>query len=592
MTAQTAYLRLLDQFTEIGRGIELAADLLASGEEARNEIERFRVLIPLVGAFNAGKTSLVNAYLKREPGRGLPTDIVPQTALATEIYAASSTESEGVELMGEDDSVLREVGLEEFGQVEKQALKAAVSDVQYAKAHLRDASLPDSNRKVLVDMPGLDSGIKTHNVAIQRYLPLGAYFIMVVDADHGTLRQSEIEQLREFLAQEVDFTVLVNKIDKKRTDADAIVGYIREQVHTTFGKPAPVHGVSAAAGEVAAFKDALAGVDFDDALRDYWRTRLTRLIDKAIDSLHTRYSALNLSTAESDRIIADLEEKEQALQEKLRSDARDIKNRYSSRAVERIVHAARDAIAEEAPRLADLCLHGGQHAVEREINELVRHTLNRTAREEGAETIERIATNYRADINGLYSTVERSASSAESHFEVPQNIGTVLVDAAKGTADALKRAPSAINTDSISTIAGGVLKVVPKVVGPWLNAVLVVLPSLLQRFLFGDTAASKEAQEQERREQLTMQMRSSVASSIASELRPQVAAAYAEMAQQMLSAIRQDVEADVNRIRADINKSQAEVEAKKQDIRARRNDLQAAIGKLTAIKKSQLEEQA
>ena len=589
VSTQATYLRVLDQFAEIGSGIELAPDLLAAAADARREIERFRVLIPLVGAFNAGKTSLVNAYLRRQPGRGLPTDIVPQTALATEIHAAASAEAECVELMGENDTVLREVDLEEFGQVEKQALKEAASEAQYAKAHLHDAALPDTSRKVLVDMPGLDSGIKTHNVAIQRYLPLGAYFIMVVDAEHGTLRHSEIEQLREFLAQEVGFTVLVNKIDKKKPDADAILSHIRDLAQTTFDKAVSVHAVSAAAGEVAPFKEALAGVDFDHALRGYWRTRLARLVDEAISSLHTRYSALNLSTAESDRVIADLEDKEEALKEKLRSDQRDIKNRYSSRSVDRIVRAVRDAVVDAALRLAEICLHGGKEAVEREVNELVRHTLNRTVAEERDDTMQRIAANYGADIDGLYTTFERFGDSAESSAELPQNMGTVLADAAGRSHDALRRAPSTIKTGSFLTTATGVLAVVTTVVGPWLDALFVLLPSLF-RFLFGDSAPSREAQEQERREKLTMQIRSSVASSVASELRPQIAADYAEIAQQMLSTVGQEVEAKVGRIRADINKSQAEVEAKRQDMQARREGLQAAVEQLTAIKKSELED--
>ena len=144
-------------------------------------------------------------------------------------------------------------------------------------------------------------------------------------------------------------------------------------------------------------------------------------------------------------------------------------------------------------------------------------------------------------------------------------MGIVLADAAGRSHDALRRAPPTIKTGSFLTTATGVLAVVTTVVGPWLDALFVLLPSLF-RFLFGDSAPSREAQEQERREKLTMQIRSSVASSVASELRPQIAADYAEIAQQMLSTVGQEVEAKVGRIRADINKSQAEVEAHGEEI--------------------------
>lgn len=466
---QATFLDVLDQFGEIGRGVELADDLLEAGATAHGEIERFRVLIPLVGAFNAGKTTLVNAYLQREHGSGLPTDIVPQTALATEIYAAPSAQAERVELMGDDGAVLREVGLEEFGQVEKQTLKSGELEAQYAKAHLHHADLPDSNRKVLVDMPGLDSGLRTHNAAIQRYLPRGGYFFMVVDAEQGGLRQSEIERLREFLAQEVDFTVLVNKIDKKKTDAEAIVAHIKDQVRQEFEKPASVFAVSAADNDVAAFRDTLAAVDFDHALRGFWRGRVVSLMDDAIESLHTRYSALNVSTAESDRVIEDLESKEEALREKLREDERDVRNRYSRRSVDRIVRAVRDAIGDAAPSLADTYLQFGKDAGDREINELVRQTLNRVVGSEMADTEQRIAERYSTDIDAINAEYDRFTTGADVPQTPNQNLGTVLVEAGRKSATALARAPDSIKRDGVFTTVAGVLAATTSVVVPWLN---------------------------------------------------------------------------------------------------------------------------
>ena len=581
---QATFLDVLDQFGEIGRGVELADDLLEAGATAHGEIERFRVLIPLVGAFNAGKTTLVNAYLQREHGSGLPTDIVPQTALATEIYAAPSAEAERVQLMGDDGAVLREVGLEEFGQVEKQTLKSGELEAQYAKAHLHHADLPDSNRKVLVDMPGLDSGLRTHNAAIQRYLPRGGYFFMVVDAEHGTLRQSEIEQLREFLVQEVDFTVLVNKIDKKKTDAEAIVAHIKDQVRQEFEKPASVCAVSAADNDVAAFRDTLVAVDFDHALRGFWRGRVVGLVDDAIESLHTRYSALNVSTAESDRVIEDLESKEEALREKLREDERDVRNRYSRRSVDRIVRAVRDAIGDAAPSLADTYLQSGKDAGDREINELVRQTLNRTVSEETADTMQRIAENYTEEIGAINAEYDRFATSAELPQAPNQGIGTALVDAGRRSADALARAPDTIKRDTVFSTVAGVLAVSTSVVAPWLEVIIIALP-LIYRFFSEKQAREQQAQQQERqRQELPMRIRSTVAPRIASELRTQVETDYAGLAQQMLSDLRQQVEAKIGRIRDDINKSQAEIAAAKEDLQIRKDALRKAIDGLAALK--------
>ena len=155
----------------------------------------------------------------------------------------------------EGDQLLARVGIAEFGRMEKETLKTGLSNARYAKAWLHAEPLAADDRKTLVDMPGLDSGLSTHNAAIQRYLPLGSYFILVVDIEHGALRDSELRQLREFLGREVEFAVLVNKADKKKADVDAIVGHIREQVQQTLQKEktTPVHAVSAHEANMAAF---------------------------------------------------------------------------------------------------------------------------------------------------------------------------------------------------------------------------------------------------------------------------------------------------------------------------------------------------
>ena len=588
MTTQALFLDVLSEFAEIGGRVDLAEDLLEAGAKAHGEIERFRVLIPLVGTFNAGKTTLVNAYLQRQQGSGLPTDIEPQTALATEIYAAPSAEAERVELLGKDDAVLREVGLEEFGQVEKQTLKTGELEAHYAKAYLHHADLPDSNHKVLVDMPGLDSGLRTHNTAIQRYLPRGGYFFMVVDAEHGTLRQRGIEQLREFLAQGVDFTVLVNKIDKKeKSDAEAIVAHIREQVQQEFEKPPSVCAISAANDDVAAFRDTLGAINFDDTLRGFWRGRLVGLVDEAIKSLHTRYGALNVSTAESDRAIEALESKEQALRDKLSQDERDVRSRYSNRAVDRIVRAVRDAIREAAPRLVDTYLQSGQEAGDMEINDLVRQTLNRVVGQERADTMRRIAEHHGPEIDAINAECHRFAANAELPQTPSRNLGTVVGGAARRSADALARAPDTLKRYSKDTAfftVAGVVAVATDVVAPWLEVLIIALP-LLFRFL-----SEKQAQEQQERQRLAQRqelqtrIRSGAASRIASELRSKVEADYAQLAQQLLSDLRQQVETQLSRVRADINKSQAEVAAKKEDIQDRKDALHTAIDRLTALK--------
>ena len=587
MTAQATILAALDEFREVGQSVELDPDLLERGDECHTEIERFQVLIPLVGAFNAGKTSLVNALLKRGPERGLPTDIVPQTALATEIRAAEESEGERIELYGEADELLEQVDIEQFQRIEKETLKTGQPKALYAKALLHAPGLEQIDRKILVDMPGLDSGLRTHNAAIQRYLPRGSYFLMVVDADHGTLRASEIRQLREFLDQDVEFAVLVNKIDKKQTDADAIIGEIEKQVESAFGKSAPIRAVSAHSDDVTAFHDVLAGVDFDRALATFWRARVCGLFDNAERSLHTRYSALNVSTAESDRLIAELQAKKGALENKLRSDEREIGRRYSDRAVDRIIQSVRDAIRDQARALAETYMAGGQSAFEHEVNEIVRQTLNRTVEVAQSETLSEIAERYREDIDGLNASYEQLGSSRDA--EISSGGRPALIPA---LGDAARKSMSAARGAKIDTSKGvltataftGVLAATTAIVAPWLEALIIALPSILGWLKERSERQRQEEERQRHFQDLQMNIRSQVASKVASEMRAKVASHYSALARDMMDQLRQHVGALVDGVEKDIRKSQAEVEAQQKDVEQRKSALKDALGALTKAK--------
>ena len=577
MTAQATILAALDEFREVGQSVELDPDLLERGDEWHIGIERFQVLIPLVGAFNAGKTSLVNALLKRGPERGLPTDIVPQTALATEIRAAEESDGERIELYGEADELLEQVDIEQFQRIEKETLKTGQPKALYAKALLHAPGLEQIDRKILVDMPGLDSGLRTHNAAIQRYLPLGSYFLMVVDADHGTLRASEIRQLREFLDQDVEFAVLVNKIDKKQTDADAIIGEIQKQVESAFGKSAPIRAVSAHSDDVTAFHDVVAGVDFDHALATFWRAPVCGLFDNAERSLHTRYSALNVSTAESDRLIAELQAKKEALENKLRSDEREIGRRYSDRAVDRVIQSVRDAIRDEARALAETYMAGGQSAFEHEVNEIVRRTLNRTVDAAQSETLSEIAERYREDIDGLNASYEQLVGNADAQT----SSGRPALIPAVG--DAARNSMSTARGATIDT-SKGVFAVPTEVVKALLELLINALPAIFE-WLKGRRERQRLEEERQRHFQdLQMNIRSQVASKVASEMRAKVASHYSALARDMMDQLRQHVGALVDGVEKDIRKSQAEVEAQQKDVEQRKSALKEALGALIKAK--------
>ncbi len=222
MKSKEIFLTALDTFIAVTTETESHHKIIQLGQSYRERIQVFRVLVPIVGSFNVGKSSLINAYLNLEVGKGLPTDIIPKTALATEILPTSEGEDEVIQIFDRKGHLISEMDLVGFAKYGLNDITETHKQASYARAKLNSETLVANPRTTLVDMPGLDSGIRSHNEAIQRYLPLGSYFILVIDIERGAFRESEIIQLGEFLSQEIECTVILNKLDRKRTDGESV----------------------------------------------------------------------------------------------------------------------------------------------------------------------------------------------------------------------------------------------------------------------------------------------------------------------------------------------------------------------------------
>ncbi len=575
---QEVYLNALDEFREVAREVDDDSGFVERADDYHASVDTFRVLIPIVGSFNAGKTSLLNAWLQRPEGEGLPTRIKPQTALATEIHFVDSADAEGIELYDQGDRLLRRIDLAEFQRVEEQALTTGESEAKYARAmvHTPRDEQKWSDWKVLVDMPGLDSGLPTHNAAIQRYLPLGTYFVLVMDIKHGALRGTEIEQLREFLEQDVDFAVLINKADdKNKAAALNIVEHVDKQVRENFGASVGVFPVSAHARDIDAFRRVIEEIDFDRALRGFWRERILRLFDDEIGSLHTRYSALNVSTAESERTLASLARNKQALEAKLHEDTQGIRSLYSDRAVERIVRAVRASIRDHAASLAQTWHSSGEQAFRHELNDLVRRTLNRVVDKERQETLKEIIDRYETELDGMAAQHERFLRAGESVTNeemTPIEFARRFSDSARAFNDAKERVSAATTTFTAVT---EVLAAATSIVAPWLEVIV--------EWIFKQ---GEEERRQEQLDQIQSQVSSMIASGVASELRERVTDDFQTAVKETMAAVQQEVRGRIERIEADIEKSRAEMNQKTQDVEQRKGQLHDAILRLTEAKQA------
>lgn len=200
------------------------ANWLDSAEEKSRE---FVVPVPLVGAFSAGKSSLINALI------GSPvfsTNIDPETAVPAEVRHGDTESLTGCLPDGRriplDREAVRENRLE------------ALQNGGWVDAVLSIPQLASLSHLRLVDMPGWDSGVKAHSTAIDNYASRSLAYGVVVSADEGNLRESIRKALKELAVRDMPVFAIISKADKKPPEeVDAVVEQVRQEITSTMGKP-------------------------------------------------------------------------------------------------------------------------------------------------------------------------------------------------------------------------------------------------------------------------------------------------------------------------------------------------------------------
>lgn len=188
-------------------------------EKALNEIEiknssKAEIVLPLVGEFSSGKTTLINALTE---GKQLETATKPTTATIYEIHFgadhnyATVTERNGQVKKIEDVSQLKN---EELGET--------------AIVNVYDTSKKISSSTVIVDTPGLSSSDPRHRQALVDFLPYADAILLVTDVNQQITR-SLTDFIDTMKLSKRPIYLVITKIDTKaQSEIEAVKKYISE----------------------------------------------------------------------------------------------------------------------------------------------------------------------------------------------------------------------------------------------------------------------------------------------------------------------------------------------------------------------------
>ncbi len=289
-----------------GTGASSLADRLESDRIPRLEQERFHLVV--LGEFNHGKTTFVNALLGAPV---LPTGVTPTTAVIHHVVHGAAPHARAFGDKDEHDVPVEEVADYVVGG------KAAEEDVRYLQIDYPAAILEGG--VVLVDTPGVNDLNSARAEITYSYLPRADAILFLLDAGQ-ILKESERAFIaNKLLAQSRDKVMfIINKIDllddEEREEA---LAYARTHLAKLVDEP-KVFALSAeqALGGEA---DASGLTHLVAELRRFLTEERGRvLLDNALDaglraastleqSIKVQKRALEMDQTELDRRLASLE---------------------------------------------------------------------------------------------------------------------------------------------------------------------------------------------------------------------------------------------------------------------------------------------
>ena len=361
------------------------AELDKSKDTLIKLVKEQELLVPVVGGFSAGKSTVINAFLGEDI---LSVAITPETALATELrYTDGQAYAQGIKENGQ----IEELSLDEFAK-----LKERAEDFAYAKVFLNNEKLKSIEPLILVDMPGFDAPVEAHNKAIMEYLARGAYFVILESASSGTLAMSIKRHIENLQTLGRSFSFALTKCDlKPKSELDEIKTSIADELKDSFNYDKSVFLLDLKGGLDKVIKDTNSEQIFENLYKD----ELKFDFKDTKSSLQTKISALKANKNEALEAVKELEkavEKINSTQENLNTDT----NECAQNAAIATINVVAESLRLKASEIANAALNG-EEAMNSVVSEIVQNVLLKEFNARAKTQRERLINTFKGQISDL-----------------------------------------------------------------------------------------------------------------------------------------------------------------------------------------------
>ncbi len=544
LRAQTNFVEFLEQVLEVLKEVEIdkteCSTLLAS-------VQKQQLVIPVVGNFSTGKSTLLNRFLEKSV---LPTGITPETSLSTELHYSTN---ERIEAFSNNDEKAESF---ELNEQSFEVIKENAAKYSYLKVYLNNEALKNSAPLVFVDMPGFDSPISSHTHAILEYLERGTHFVILASVEEGALTKRMVRELKNLLEFDKGLSFILSKTNLRTpSQVGEISRYIQDQIQDHLDLTTHLIYSNKDNNALLEVADKIDAEKLFSALYlkrlKFLNSRLQNSLKSVIESFdYSKEKALEEIQA-LDLGVKDIEK----TYEKLRAN---LEEEYSSVAVGSVVKKVLEDVREQKSYLASLTNRPNE--LNSEIESIMQQSLIKNAKLE----IEKINLSFSKDFCAEFESLNKLSSDLSVNLEhnLELGINALSVILAKNPV-----------TRPFALILQG-LK-------PLLKDLLTLLPNIIASFF---------RNEEKERAKLENLIEVKVIPEIQHKLKKVLPGLFNEALQNSLKSLKDRCELEITHKKQEIALAQTEKEKHLNDLEAQKQILENKINALSDLEQQYLKD--
>ena len=404
--AQEEVLDVCDKLLEIAKEGSLASDKQQKIEVMQESVSGQELLVPIVGEFSAGKSTMINTILGNNV---LPVAITPETSLATELHYTDGEEfAEGILFDGNS----KRYAISDMKKLTEDAEK-----YRSARVYLNNPKLKAIQPLVLVDMPGFSAPKEQHNKAIAEYLNKGIYYIVLMKVTDGTVSRSLLSRLNEIDSFGRKFSFFLSNADvvqpSKVEEVKQVVG---DTLYSEFGYEIKVGKINNT--DVSSVLESLSSIDANALFKNMYYSGASEACDSVIEGLNYQIKASRLDSSKIQAAEDELKRSIEKIQSTSESDIQHMKSRYSGGMVNDIINDVGDALNNSTSEIVSAIM--AKNNVEHLMNEIIRSSLVQSMQQRIGEVNDGIVSDFSESVKNL--------SEVFSNMDIDTNYTEKIVD--------------------------------------------------------------------------------------------------------------------------------------------------------------------